>query len=123
MTRPVTDFRRFRLAPGVVEQAQKLGLFGNVEKRLLRMARHSAPFTHQAGNRRFEAWVLRIDQGVVVSIKKLDPARGQVIDDVMGRFRRREKMLDAIDRQFGNTRPEARTADRGERLTLPTRKR
>jgi len=118
-----SDFRRFRLAPGVIEQAQKLGLFGNVEKRLLRMARHSAPFTHQAGNRRFEAWVLRIDQGVVVSIKKLDPARGQVIDDVMSRFRRREKMLDAIDRQLGNTGPEARTADRGERLTLPKHKR
>jgi hypothetical protein len=111
--RPASDFRRFVLGHGVVEQAQRLGLFGNVEKRVLRMARHSAPFTHHAGNRRFEGWVLRIEQGVVVSIKKLDPARGQVIDDVMGRFRRQEKMLGAIDRQLGDTRPDGPPKGKG----------
>jgi hypothetical protein len=98
---PVSGFRRFAVAPAVIEQAHKLGLFGNVEKRIARMARHSAPFTHQAGNRRFEGYVLRIEQGTVVSIQKLDAARGQVISDVMGRFRRQDRMLGAIDRHLG----------------------
>ena len=106
-----SGFRRFAVAPAVIEQAHKLGLFGNVEKRIARMARHSAPFTHRAGNRRFEGWVLRIEQGTVVSIKKLDPAKGEVIDDVMGRFRRQAKMLDAIQSHLGRPKDKSPPRD------------
>jgi len=97
----VSGFRRYAVHPEALAQAQKLGLFGNVEKRLARMARLSAPFTHQAGNRRFESYVLRVQDGQVVSIKKLDLVSGGVITDVMGKLGRQQRTIDAIERHLG----------------------
>ena len=50
-----------------------MGFGENVHLRIARMARRSAPFSHAQGNRRFEDWVLRIEQGAVVSIAKITP--------------------------------------------------
>lgn len=94
-------FRQFEVHPNVVSQAQQLGLFGNVEKRIARMARRSAPFTHEAGNRRFEGFILRIEKGVVTSIRKFDPDTGEVVSDVMGRLSKEKKTIAAIQKHFG----------------------
>lgn len=102
----MSGFRRFDVAPEAVAEAQKLGLFGNVEKRLARMARNSAPFTHQAGNRRFESYVLRIEGGRVISIKQLDLVSGGVVTDVMGRLGRQARVLDAIERHLDHPGPD-----------------
>lgn len=54
-------------------QGRAMGFGENVHLRIARMARRSAPFSHAQGNRRFEDWVLRIEQGAVVSIAKITP--------------------------------------------------
>jgi hypothetical protein len=82
-------FRHYQVHPDVIQQAQRLGLFGNVQKRIARMARHSAPFTHPAGNRRFENYIFKIEKGVVISIRKLIPETGEAVSDLLTEFERR----------------------------------
>lgn len=65
-------FREYDVHPEAIRQAQRVGLSGNVEQEVARMARYSAPFTHPAGNRRYYEFVMRIENEAVVSIAKLD---------------------------------------------------
>jgi len=53
--------------------ARHAGIFGNVEARLSRMARRSAPVTHEAGNRRFQEFILDIDRGEIKGVIRMDP--------------------------------------------------
>ena len=110
----MSGFRRYQVHPDALAQAQKLGLFGNVEKRLARMARLSAPFTHQAGNRRFESYVLRVQDGQGVSIKKLDLVSGGVISDVMGKLGRQQRTIAAVDRHLGDRHLDQPPADQDQ---------
>lgn len=59
-------------------QAAAMGFGPHADKRIARMARRAAPFSHAQGNRRFEDWVLRIEQGAVVSIVKIPPGEPRV---------------------------------------------
>jgi hypothetical protein len=52
-------------------QARMLGMGGDLNARLRRMARRSAPLTHPAGNRRFDDFVLQLRDKVVESIDRL----------------------------------------------------
>jgi hypothetical protein len=54
--------------------ARLAGIFGNVEARLSRMARRSAPVTHPCGNRRFQEFILEIEKGVVKGVVRMDEA-------------------------------------------------
>ena len=58
------------MTPEVMDQARELGIFGNRETLVRKMARHSAPFTHPDGNRRYEGFILRVEDGMVVNICK-----------------------------------------------------
>lgn len=65
-------FRQFAVTQEAVAKGRQAGLCGDVEKRISRMARWSAPFTHSRGNRRFQEFVLAIVAGTVVDITRLD---------------------------------------------------
>lgn len=53
----------------VLRQAVRLGMLGNLEGRIMRMARLSAPLTHPKANRRYEKYMLTVDpNGVVTAI-------------------------------------------------------
>ncbi len=64
--RPVT------ISAAARASARAAGVFGDVEKRLTRMARRSAPFTSACGNRRFNDFVLHVEDGVVLSVVRMD---------------------------------------------------
>lgn len=66
------SYKQFTVRPDVIEQAHKIGLYGRVGERLIRMARRAAPFTHPHGNRRFDDYVLCIEQGVITHVLRLD---------------------------------------------------
>lgn len=63
--------RMYMVSAGAIAQAKMLGIGGAVEKRLLRMARRSAPLTHPEGNRRFDDFVLLIQDNVLRGINRL----------------------------------------------------
>jgi hypothetical protein len=107
MTRERDGYRDYDVDPVVLAQARQLGLIGNVEKRVKRMARHSAPITHKEGNRRYESFILRIDKGVVRSICKFDPSTGEVTRDVLGQIEERHRMLRAIEKHLEPPSPPA----------------
>jgi hypothetical protein len=99
--RASTGFRTYAVDPSVVAAARRMGMFGNVEHRIARMARHGAPFTHAAGNRRFDSYVLRVEGGRVVGIQKFDPETGEPVGDVLEEIDRRSRALRAIARHLG----------------------
>lgn len=75
-------FRVFVVADQAVEQARRLGLTGDHKHELEEMARYAAPFSHPDGNRRFDAWWLRLDDGEVTAVgligeKGPSPAKNQ----------------------------------------------
>lgn len=79
--------RDIQVSAEAVAQAHRLGLFGNVDKRIARMARKSSPFTHPLANRRYESFILKIEQDVVLSIMKFDPETEEVVTDVIGKLK------------------------------------
>lgn len=65
-------FRSFEIAPEAVERGRQVGLCGDIAARLRRMARRSAPFTSDYGNRRFQDFVLSVDDGTVRDVHRVD---------------------------------------------------
>jgi hypothetical protein len=65
------ESREYSVTEEAVAQAKELGIGGEVAKRLARMAKRSAPLTHPEGNRRFDAFVLRVHDRKVLSINRL----------------------------------------------------
>ena len=63
--------RVYTASEEAVIQARKLGLGGDVAARLRRMARRAAPITHDEGNRRFEEFVLLIEDNEVKAVNRL----------------------------------------------------
>ena len=69
----MSGFRQYRVDPEVLKQARAIGMYGNVEARIARMARESVPHTHPQANRRFDGFLLKIDNGVVTRIMRFQP--------------------------------------------------
>lgn len=59
-------------SPSAVIDARGFGLYGDTDKRLKRMLRRSTPYTGPQGNRRFEDWILRVDNKVITGVFRLD---------------------------------------------------
>jgi hypothetical protein len=62
------------VTPEAVANGRREGLSGDIAKRIARMARRSAPVTHECGNRRFHDFVLHVADGRVLDITRLDTA-------------------------------------------------
>ncbi len=60
------------VAPKAVSQATALGFDGDVEGSLLAMFRHSTPFSHEQGNRRYERYMMFVTPGVIESVALID---------------------------------------------------
>jgi hypothetical protein len=60
--------------PSALDEGVEIGIGGDVEKRLRRMAVRAAPFTHPRGNRRFYEFVLRVDNRHVRGVTRLETA-------------------------------------------------
>lgn len=65
-------FREYDVAPEAVDRGRAAGICGDVAARLRRMARRSAPFTSNYGNRRFQGFVLSVDNGTVRDVRRVD---------------------------------------------------
>ena len=63
--------RTFTISDEALEQAVEAGLKGSREE-LAGMARLAAPLTHEVGNRRFDGWWLRIEDGQVTAVGLLE---------------------------------------------------
>lgn len=69
----VTDYK---LSAEARKQARAIGLRGrDLEARLARMVRHSVPFEHRAGNRRFRGIVFNVQDDVVSWVGLAVPPR------------------------------------------------
>ena len=53
-------------------QARKLGMYGEVRARLIKIAREAQPFAHPAATHRFGNLLLTIRENVLVAIAKAD---------------------------------------------------
>jgi hypothetical protein len=71
-----SDSRQYEVSPEARKQAQTLGIRGDIEARVARMACHAAAFTHPMANRRFGRFIMRIEHRTVVWIGVADTPRG-----------------------------------------------
>lgn len=53
------------------ETAQRAGLYGNLDERLSRMVARSAAITHTLGNRRFEQFVMLVEDGKLHAVNRI----------------------------------------------------
>jgi hypothetical protein len=67
-----SSFRHYKVSAEARKQAQTLGIRGDVEARVARMARRAAPFTHPMANRRFERFIMRVEHENVIWIGLAD---------------------------------------------------
>ncbi len=63
--------RLYRVSEEAQRQAREIGIGGAVVKRLQRMGMRSAPFTHPEGNRRFDDFVLLVQNKQIVGVNRL----------------------------------------------------
>ena len=68
-------FREYAVSPSVLEQARAIGMYGNVEGRIKRMAQAAVPFKHPPASHRFDSYLFRIEGDTVVMIMKFDPSK------------------------------------------------
>jgi len=61
----------------VVEQARQLGVEGDVEAQIKRMARDATPYTHPKAALRHGRFLLKIEDNTVTWIGLVDPPRGR----------------------------------------------
>lgn len=64
-------YKTYQVSHEAVVSGRCLGLFGDTAKRLSRMARRAAPFTSEAGNRRFAEFVLNVVEDRVLGVTLL----------------------------------------------------
>jgi len=67
--------REVTISLAAKRSAREAGIFGNVEARLSRMARRSAPVTSDLGNRRFQEFIMQVDDGVMLGVYRVDASR------------------------------------------------
>jgi hypothetical protein len=63
-----SGFRHYKVSAEARKQAQALGIRGDVETRVARMARRAARFTHPIANLRYERFILREEKGTIIWI-------------------------------------------------------
>lgn len=63
--------RTYDVSEDAIEMGREVGLWGDTEKRLQRMARRAAPVTSEYGNRRFNDWFMTIKDGTIQSVTRL----------------------------------------------------
>jgi hypothetical protein len=60
------------ITPKAIADAENLGLGGDVPSKVRDMLRHSTPFSHVRGNRRFGQVMMLVESGSLKSIEQID---------------------------------------------------
>lgn len=63
--------RKYKVADAVIRKARRYGVYGNTEARLSRMAFRSAPVTSEYGNRRFQSYVLLVENEDIKDVTRI----------------------------------------------------
>jgi hypothetical protein len=66
-------YKEFQVSAEAVARGREIGVYGDTSKRLARMARRSAPFTGERGNRRFNDFILTTQGQSVIWVERFDP--------------------------------------------------
>jgi hypothetical protein len=53
-------------------EAKRAGIYGDVDSRLRRMLRRAAPVTSEYGNRRYQNYILFVQDNIVLDVARLD---------------------------------------------------
>ena len=72
----VEDESAYRVTDEVLEQARQLGLEGDVEAQIKRMARDGTPYTHPRANLRHGRFILKVEGNDVTWVGLADAPRG-----------------------------------------------
>ena len=67
-------FRDYKVSAETRKQARTLGIRGDVEARVARMARRAARFTHPMANLRYERFIMRVEGDTIAWIGIMDAA-------------------------------------------------
>jgi hypothetical protein len=67
-------FRTYKVSAEAYRQARTLGIRGDVEARVMRMARRAARFTHPVANLRYERFIMRVEGDTITWIGIEDAA-------------------------------------------------
>jgi hypothetical protein len=70
------DESAYSVSDEVLEQARTLGIEGDVEQQVQRMARDASPYTHPKANLQHGRFILRVEGNDVVWLGLADPPRG-----------------------------------------------
>ena len=70
-----SGFRHYNVSAEARKQAQTLGVRGDVETRVARMARRAARFTHPIANLRYQRFIMRAEKDAItwIGIKDAEP--------------------------------------------------
>lgn len=63
---------QFTVTDEAVAKGRTFGIYGDTASRIQRMAKRAARITHDRGNRRFQDYVLAIENNMVTDINLLD---------------------------------------------------
>lgn len=61
----------YSVSEPVVSKARRSGVYGNTRARLSRMAFRSAPITSAFGNRRYQSFVLAVENDVIKDVTRV----------------------------------------------------
>ena len=73
----IEDESAYRVTDQVLEQAHKLGVEGDVEQQVKRMARDGTPYTHPKANLRHGRFILKVEGNDVTWIGLVDAPHGR----------------------------------------------
>ncbi len=83
------------VSPTAIDQARRLGFFGDIAREVGELVRLAAPVTHAFGSRRFEDLVFNIREGQVVAVQRLSDEEFERLDQRS--FQRRRQIQRARD--------------------------
>lgn len=99
----------YRVSDEVLEQARNLGLEGNVEQQIKRMARDGTPCTHPRANLRHRRFILKVEGNDVTWIGLADPPQAVRFRGCDGR----DRDADPAARSIGRPTPGRRLPNVG----------
>jgi hypothetical protein len=73
----VEDETQYEVTDEVLEQARQLGIEGDVERQVKRMASRATPYTHERANLQYGGFALRIWSNKVTWLGRVDPPPGR----------------------------------------------
>ena len=84
---------RFLFDEDVLNAASDIGIWPDTDRQLQTMCRYSTPFSGGQGNRRYDAYALRIEGDRLVSIKPISQV-GEIVVEPHNRDKTNKPLLD-----------------------------